>query len=439
MMAQPAPVRHALQNYYTESAAQNVSFAPLSRSITTETCVIGAGLAGLNVAYELALAGHEVVVVDAGHVGWGASGRNGGFVSPGYALGHEALLNAVGQDHGRKLLNLTHEAVALMKARHKAFGLSESERIDGMLRLSLKAMPQTMAATAKRLQERAGFDLEYWPQQKVAAHLKSDVYGEGLFYKQGFHLHPLNYTRALAWEAHKHGAELFEQTPVTRVEEKELYKTVHVASGHTIQANNVVYACSGYIGGLNRALQYSVVPVATYVMATEPMGAELDEAIGVPYAILDSRFAQDYYRKLPDGRLLWGGRVSMFEPSAEKIKAMLMRDLVRVYPQLAHAKPEFAWGGLMGYARHKMPQIGQLSKGVWYCTAFGGHGLCSTTAGGRVVAQGILGVNDNWKLFEPFGLKFTGGPLVAPVVKQTMYWGYQALDQLTFLKGKFGK
>ena len=99
----------------------------------------------------------------------------------------------------------------------------------------------------------------------------------------------------------------------------------------------------------------------------------------------------------------------------------------RVYPQLADVPIAAAWPGTMGYATHKMPQIGRLAPGVWYNQGFGGHGMNTTTVGGEVIARAIAEGDETWRLFQPFGLTFAGGPL-APVAAQTAYWLYQARD-----------
>lgn len=171
----------------------------------------------------------------------------------------------------------------------------------------------------------------------------------------------------------------------------------------------------------------ATVPVATYVMLTEPLGDRLASVIGVPHGVSDTRFCNDYYRPLADTRILWGGRVSTFHPPAERIAAALHRDMLAVYPQLADVKVEVAWGGTMGYPKHKMPLIGSLSPGVWYCMGFGGHGMSATTAGAAVVARAIADGGDEYRLFQPFGLAFTGGPFARPAA-QTIYWGHKLRD-----------
>ena len=190
-----------------------------------------------------------------------------------------------------------------------------------------------------------------------------------------------------------------------------------------------MYCCSGYIRGLHRRLSNATLPVATYVLLTEPLGDRMQEAVRLPIGATDTRTSSNYYWPLPDGRLLWGGRVSMFHPSQEKLKQIMMKDLLHVYPQLKGIRAEVAWGGYMGYSKHKMPQIGKLEDGLWYCQGFGGHGMCSTTAGGEVVSAAIAEGDETYRLFEPFGLDYAGKPF-GPMVAQGAYWLFQTQDKI---------
>ena len=139
-----------------------------------------------------------------------------------------------------------------------------------------------------------------------------------------------------------------------------------------IRADHVVLACGGYLQGLERRLSSAIVPIATFIMATEALGEKLNAAIRVPYAISDYQVATNYYRALPDTRLLWGGRVFAWERSADWIANALKRDMASIYPELKSARVEVAWGGLMPFTRHELPVIGQIEPGLWYVTGFGG-------------------------------------------------------------------
>jgi gamma-glutamylputrescine oxidase len=145
-------------------------------------------------------------------------------------------------------------------------------------------------------------------------------------------------------------------------------------------------------------------------------------------AIYDSRFAFDYYRALPDTRLLWGGRISVRNRSPQAVKRLLKKDLFRVFPQLGDVKIDYAWSGLMSYARHQMPQIGG-DNGLWWAQAFGGHGLAPTCAAGELLAAAIADGDDGWKQFSEYGLDSTHRPF-GYLGAQTAYWWQQGQDWL---------
>jgi gamma-glutamylputrescine oxidase len=181
-------------------------------------------------------------------------------------------------------------------------------------------------------------------------------------------------------------------------------------------------------------LRRSYLPITTYVMLTERAPEQVRGAIRSTAAILDDRRAGDYYRLVDNGsRILWGGRITTRTTDPRDIAALLRREMVTTYPQLAGLKVDVAWSGLMAYARHLMPQIGQAQPGVWFCTAFGGHGMNTTAIGGTVIAEGISGESDRYRLFAPFGLPWNGGVL-GRAAAQLTYWSYQAADAVRELR-----
>jgi gamma-glutamylputrescine oxidase len=163
-------------------------------------------------------------------------------------------------------------------------------------------------------------------------------------------------------------------------------------------------------------------------MATEPLGGRLRECLHTEAAIYDTRFAFDYYRPFKDSRLLWGGRISIRNRPPHAVKKLLMRDLLRVFPQLHGVKIEFAWSGLMSYARHQMPQLGTRGDGLWWMQAFGGHGTAPTCAAGELLASAIAQDDQAWREFTPFGLQSVRRPF-GYLGAQAQYWWLEAKDR----------
>jgi hypothetical protein len=205
-------------------------------------------------------------------------------------------------------------------------------------------------------------------------------------------------------------------------------KRVETANG-TVRARHVVLAGSTGIGAVDAPIAETVLPISTYLAVTAPLGEKLFEAIRYSGAIADNRRAGDYYRIVSDDRLMWGGRISTRASTPWRLKSALRNDIVKVYPQLAGVEIEYAWSGVMAYAVHKMPQLGELAPGYWLASAFGGHGLNTTAMAGEMIARAIMEGDDRWRLFSPYELVWAGGRL-GRAAAQMMFWSAQARDGL---------
>lgn len=418
-----------IDSYYSRTLADRRERPALAGQQMVDVCIVGGGLAGLSTALELARAGRSVIVLEAEAVGWGASGRNGGFVSAGYSRGLSSLEALLGEEAARRLYDLSIEGVAMVAENIGEFGIADAQRVDGILRVIRYRDPDGLQRMRQRMGERHAYRLDYLDTDKLRKLLVSGKYFQALLDPQAFHIHPLNYVRALAVAVEAAGGRIFEGSRAVSVALDAPEKIVRTASGE-VRAEHVVFAGGGYTDRLVPKLRASQVPIATYVLITEPAPERLAGAIRTRAAALDDRRAGDYYRLVEDGRrLLWGGRITTRTSEPRRLAEMLRRNIVATYPQLDGIKVESAWTGLMSYARHLMPQIGQLQPNVWHCLGFGGHGLNTTAIGGRVVAEAITGRSDRIRLFEPFGLVWNGGPAGTAAVQLT-YWRYQATDWL---------
>jgi gamma-glutamylputrescine oxidase len=369
-----------------------------------------------------------VVLLEARRLAWGASGRNGGMVGSGYSIGHRGLVNLVGEGPARELNDLTRAALGLIRARIERYAIDCEPTAGGHVHCSWFDDGGALKAEVEWLARVFGETQEFWPREKVRELYRTKRYHDALFGAEGFQFHTLNFSLGIARAAEANGAILYEASPVTGFDLGAEPKVVNTPRGR-VRADHVVFCLSGYIDGLHPKLARATLPVATYVMLTEPIPKErLESAIRAPYAVSDTRFASDYYRPLPDGRILWGGRVSSAAAPRRLLRRML-GDLVKVYPQLEGIEGEVAWPGTMGYARHKMPQIGELEPGVWYCQGFGGNGMCPTTVGGEAIAAAIAGEDERISLFEPFGLDYAGGRL-GPLAAEALYAWWRLRDRL---------
>lgn len=414
--------------FYSRSIADCHARPALTGAEEADCIVVGGGLAGLSAALHLSRAGKQVIVLEAESLGWGASGRNGGFVSPGYACGNKAIARRVGTKAAQDLHRLSIEGMENVRTEIETLAMPGVDPVSGKLRLRRFDRADDLrieAESAARLYE---YPLRYLDRAGIREHLLTDRYYHGLHDTHAFHIHPLNYALGLAAEIERLGGRIFEQSPATGHDLGRPLKAISTPRGSATAAH-VVFATGGYTGPLVTRLRRAMLPIATYVMLSEDAPDLLASAIRTRAAVSDNRRAGDYYRLVEGGRrLLWGGRITTRAASSAGIARELRREMLGVYPQLAELKTELSWSGLMSYARHLMPQVGQLAPGVWHATAFGGHGLNTTAIGGRVVAEAILGESDRIRHFAPFGLDWAGGPF-GLVAAQLTYWRLQAQDR----------
>ncbi|KQS75248.1 oxidoreductase [Rhizobium sp. Leaf384] len=413
--------------YYRRTMASPLERAPLSGPVEAQTVVIGGGLAGLTTALQLARAGHAVVVLEAESVGFGASGRNGGFVSPGFATGSDAIARLAGARAAQDIHRLSIEGVAFVRDTIRDLSIVDAKPVPGITSVTRYDDGDSLRRYADQISRDYGYTLDYLETDAVRARLKSRRYFQGLRDPQAFHMHPLNYLRALAAEIERLGGTIFERTPATRCMLDGPEKRIDTPQGR-VSARHVVFTTGGYTGSLVGRLRRAYLPIATYVMITEAAPDLIRTAIATTDAIGDNRRAGDYYRVVENGtRILWGGRITTRAASPTALAQALRREMLGTYPQLEGLKTELAWSGLMSYARHLMPQIGQMQPDVWHCTAFGGHGLNTTAIGGKLVAEGILGQSDRYTMFSPFGLVWAGG-VAGLATAQLTYWKLQMQD-----------
>jgi gamma-glutamylputrescine oxidase len=422
-------------SYYRATATPYAPHAPLQGSAQARVAVIGGGFAGLNTALGLAERGvRDVVVLESEQIGFGASGRNGGFVFAGYSLGEQSLLDQLGEQRARALFKLTTEAVGRIRQRIAEHAIACDAVDEGVIWANWFRDPAVLRQRQELLARQYGVDWQWLPESELRERVRSECYHDGLYERDALHLHPLNYAIGLATAATGQGVRVHEHSKVRSLAREGLQWRLRTAQGELL-ADQVVLACGGYLAGLRKPIDRAILPIATYVMVTEPLGHRLDDCLHTRAAVYDSRFAFDYYRALPDTRLLWGGRISVLNRSPRGVQRLLTRDLLRVFPQLKGVRIEHAWSGLMSYARHQMPQIGGDGNGLWWAQAFGGHGLAPTCAAGELLAAAIAAGDERWKQFADYGLGSTHRPF-GYLAAQASYWWQQSRDCLkTRLEG----
>lgn len=416
-------------NYYTATVPDSgMGQGPLRGAHAARVCVVGGGFAGLNTALGLAERGmRDVVLLESERVGFGASGRNGGFVFGGFSRGEDSLLRELGPRRARRLYAGTTDSVELIRARTDRYAIDCDRTDAGIVWANWFRDPTPLHERQRLLAEHYDTHWQWVPRAELRAIVRSDRYHDGLFEPQAFHFHPLKYARGIAAAAMAQGVSIHECTPAVALERDGADWCVRTPEGE-VQCEQVVLACGGYLAGLRGEVDAGVLPIATYVMVTQPLGARLDDILATRAAVYDTRFAFDYYRPLPDTRLLWGGRISVLDRSPAQVERLLYADLMKVFPQLDGVRIDHAWSGLMSYARHQMPQIGRIGDGLWLAQAFGGHGVAPTTFAGECIASAIAEGDVRWREFADYGLVSAMKP-AGFVGAQLSYWWAQFKDE----------
>jgi glycine/D-amino acid oxidase-like deaminating enzyme len=380
---------------------------PLSLDLDVDVCVIGGGLAGLTAAREIARSGWSVVLLEAGRLAGSASGRNTGFVLPGFGADVDRLIERVGFERTRDLWALSQAGLDYVRNTVRSEGVSGIDPQDGWLCVSKVDNSDEIVSRVALLGE-LGCEIEGWPTERVRAVLRSERYFYAINYPRAFTVHPVNYALKLAAAAERDGARIFEDTPALSIDPTGVRKRI-VTPGARLRATHVVLCGNVQLGALMPRLAATLLPLTTYVITTAPLGEGLAEVVGYRGGISDSDSADNHYRVVGGDRLMLSGRATAWVRDARRYVGALTGDIKKTYPQLGDVAVDYAWNGTLGLTLHRMPQIGELGPGVWLASGFGGHGLNTTAMAGNVVARAIVDADETWRQFTPFELVWAGG------------------------------
>jgi gamma-glutamylputrescine oxidase len=372
-------------SYYSATAHPHPRHAELNGDSSCDVCVIGAGYTGLSAALELAEAGYKVVVLEAREVGYGASGRNGGQICTGFSSGQAKIEAQLGKADAMRCFGLAEESKTLLKqriAKHKI----DCDLKWGYLHVIPKASQFDSLKEWKEEYDELGYEgTSILSKTELEDKLGTRTYHGALREQGAGHFHPLNYCLGLARAVAAAGATIHEQSPVISIDTgpEPLART---PSG-TVRAKFMVIGGNAYLGRAVPRLNGRIMPVASYIIATEPLGQNRAKAlIRDGEAVANTNFIVDYFRLTGDSRMLFGGRASYSTLEPPNLGAYMKPRMTAVFPQLRDVNVEYAWGGYIGITSNRIPDCGRLSPTVYYAHGYSGQGVALAGLYGKLMA-----------------------------------------------------
>ena len=403
------------QNYWLTTTEMPASDGRRPLPEVVDVAVIGAGFTGLSAARTLAKRGAKVAVLESETIGWGASSRNGGMVLTGMKLGVNQLISMYGRELTQRMYAASLASMDCVEQIVREEGIDCNFARCGHLEVACKQKHfDDYARQAEVIAREFNHTLRVVQKHELSAEIGSTIYYGGMVDEVSAGCNPARYVAGLARAAVKAGAEIFEHARVETIQrdsrQGELGWKLTTSRG-TLWAHEVFVGTSGYTGRATPALQKRLIPIGSFIIATEvlpePLARELSPRNRM---IFDSKRFLYYFRLTPDRRMLFGGRAGFFPETPATVRQsaeILRRGMIQVYPQLRDARVEYAWGGTLDVTFDMMPHAGQLD-GLHYAIGFAGHGVAMATYLGGLLGACLAGE----QVDNPFAeLPFPGAPL----------------------------
>jgi glycine/D-amino acid oxidase-like deaminating enzyme len=406
-------VKHS--NYWLQTVKELVSGSDGSLPAQTDVAVVGAGFCGLSAARALARRGVDVVVLEAETIGWGASCRNGGMVLTGMKLAVPTLLARYGRATVQRMYAASLDSIDLVEQIVKEEAIECSYSRCGHLEVACKQVHfDAFARSAAEIEREFSHHLRIVQKSELNAEIGSGIYYGGMVDETSAGLNPARFVAGLAKTARRAGALLYEHARVTKI------KPILAGGGKVFQvqtargeltAKEVILATGAYTTEATPSLRKKVIPIGSYIIATEVLPAELAGQLSPRNRMIyDSKHFLYYYRLTPDNRMLFGGRAAFFPESESRVREsaeLLRQGMIGVYPQLQNTAVEYVWGGTLDFAFDVMPHSGRID-GMHFAVGFAGHGVAAATWMGAKLAGSICGDPDD----NPFSkISFPSAPV----------------------------
>lgn len=411
-------------SYYATTAMPFPDQPLLRGDASADVCVIGAGFTGLGAALSLALRSVSVIVLEAGRVGAGASGLNGGQVHTGQRRDQVWLEQTVGRDDALALWKLAEDARRHLQAIIAGHAIA-CDLKPGMIHA--RHRPDGEAADAVHIEHMAkvyGCEaLALIAPEDLSHELGTQVYHGGVIDRDGAHLHPLNLARGLAQAAMVAGAVIHEQTRALDWRREGGRIVVQTTCGQ-VSCDQLILSGDGSLNRMARRVRARVIPINNFILTTAPLGERAEAIIRSDAAVADSRFVVNYFRKTPDGRLLFGGGENYRPGFPSDLAGFVRRHMLKVYPQLSDVPIDHAWGATLGITMNRVPFVGEVAPAVRVASGYSGQGVMLAPYVGKLLAEAVLGEPGGVELLSRLPTPpFPGGRLLRwPLTVAGLAW-----------------
>lgn len=418
-------------SYYAASANPSPERPALAGEFVTDICVVGAGYSGLSTALHLLERGYKVAILESAKVGWGASGRNGGQIVNGLNASLDTIQKRYGDEFAQYVGGLVTEGGKIIRECIAKYDIQcDLKEKNVFAAFTEKQMAELSAK--KALWSKYGMnDHELLDKSQIAEYVKTDAYIGGMVDHSGAHMHPLNLALGEAAAIESLGATIFEKSRVMSTQQIDGEHIVRTANGF-VRCKTLVFCGNAYLGDASKRLKSRVMPVSTQIMATEPLSEEVANSIlPTDTCIEDVRYILDYYRLSADKRLLFGGGTVYGGTDPADIVGKLRPNMLKIFPQLASSKIDYAWSGNFALSFSRVPQLGRLNNNTYFAHGYSGHGVTGSHLFGRILAEAIDGDLSRFDVFSSVPwIPFPGGRLLRVPYSTLGSWYYALKDKL---------
>ncbi|QRG70319.1 NAD(P)/FAD-dependent oxidoreductase [Brevibacillus choshinensis] len=403
---------------------------PLEEHEEADVVIIGAGFTGISSAYHLQKAGKNVIVLEQESIGYGASGRNGGMVLPGYKPTMQELANKYGVDEARQLNALSLASIELVKSLVEAHRISCDFRQTGHIVAAYKAKHfEALKRESEYVNKHFGYASTLLDRSQLHQELDSPVYHGCLVDNMSYSFQPLNYAIGLGEAAKSLGARIFEHTKALSIEYGRYCVKVSTEKG-AVTAKDIIVATDGYSGKIMKELNKGVLPISARLIATEQLPKSIvDAVIPKDRMVFDTSNFLYYFRRTPDHRIVFGG--GDIRPNlGDAVYRSVYDAMVAIMPKLAGCKIEYRWGGFIGVTLDTFPVIGRSQEGAYFAAGYTGHGASLSTLMGKLLAQWIVTGDAGGYRFEKERLKAFPFYNQKTMLVNLAHYGFKLLDMI---------